>query len=163
MAPAALARRLGHTGWVENAADGWRLQTRLRPGQSLVDRDGRLWRWDGFVRIGAGSSATAEQLRQRNRLDQLECEIARAGAQARQAGAEAARRRAERETAAAAERAAAGKLRAAEERLARARQAEAELSRRGLAVDAKLAAVVETIDKIGAELAELATADRRGR
>ena len=53
MAPAALARRLGHTGWVENAADGWRLQTRLRPGQSLVDRDGGLWRWDGFVRIGA--------------------------------------------------------------------------------------------------------------
>ena len=157
MAPAALARRLGHTGWVENAADGCRLQARLRPGQSLVDRDGRLWRWDGFVRNGAGSNATAEQLRQRNRLDQLKCEIARAGAQARQAGAETARRRAERERAAAAERTAAGTLRSAGERLTRARQAESELSRRTLAVDAKLAAAVETIDKIGAELAELAT------
>jgi len=120
MAPAALARRLGHTGWVKNAADGCRLQARLRPGQSLVDRDGRLWRWDGFVRNGAGSNATAEQLRQRNRLDQLKCEIARAGAQARQDGAETARRRAERERAAAAARTAAGTLQSAGERLTRA-------------------------------------------
>ena len=73
------------------------------------------------------------------------------------AAAEAARRRAEREIAAAAERAAAGQLRAAEERLARARQAEAELSRRGLAAEAKLAALVEAIEKIGADLAELET------
>ena len=57
MAPPALARRLAHTGWVESAADGWRLQPGFGPGQSLVDRDGGLWRWDGFVRIGAGSSA----------------------------------------------------------------------------------------------------------
>ncbi len=122
-----------------------------------MDRDGRLWRWDGFVRVGAGSSAAAEQLRQRNRLEQLAGEIAEAREQTQHAGAEAARRRAERETAAAAERAAAGQLRAAEERLARARQAEAELSRRGLAAGAKLAAVVETIEKIAADLAELAT------
>ena len=156
MAPAALARRLGHTGWVENAADGWRLQARLRPGQSLVDRDGRLWRWDGFVRIGAGSSATAEQLRQRNRLEQLECEIA---------GRERKRGRPARRP-----RAAGPSARrppppsAPPPDIARRRgTAGARAPSRGRAVssrprvDAKLAAVVEIIDKIGTELAELAT------
>ncbi len=155
--PAVLARRLAHAGWVETATDGWRMQPLLGPGQSLVDRQGRLWRWDGFVRVGTGSSAAAEQLRQRNRLEQLAGEIAEARVQAEQAGAEAARRRAERESAAATERAAAGRLRAADERLARARQAETELSRRGLAAGAKLSVVVETVEKVAADLAELAT------
>ena len=59
------------------------MQPLLGPGQRLVDRDGRLWRWDGFVRIGGGSSAAAEQLRQRNRLEQLAGEIAEARAQTR--------------------------------------------------------------------------------
>ncbi len=155
--PAAVARRLALAGWVENPADGWRLQPLLAPGQRLVDRDGRLWRWDGLVRIGTGSSAAAEQLRHRNRFEQLAGEIAEARAQTRHAAAEAARCRAEHENAAAAERAAAGQLRAAGERFARAREAKAELSHRGFAAEAKLAAVVETIEKIGADLAELAT------
>src|SRR5207302_454204 len=45
-APAALGRRLGQAGWVDSEDAGWQLQPRLQPGQSLVDRDGRLWRWD---------------------------------------------------------------------------------------------------------------------
>ncbi|MGD9615451.1 MAG: chromosome segregation protein SMC [Alphaproteobacteria bacterium] len=156
-APAALARCLAHAGWVETAAEGWRLQARLSPGQSLVDRDGRLWRWDGFVRIGAAASAAAEQLRQRNRLEQLQSEIAEARTQAQQAGERAAHCRAQRETAAAAERAAAVRLRPAEELLARARHAETELSRRGLAAEAKLTAIVEAIDRITTDLTESAT------
>jgi chromosome segregation protein len=154
-APAALARRLAHAGWVENTADGWRLQPLLGPGQGLVDREGRLWRWDGFVRIGAGPSAAAEQLRQRNRLEQLATEIAEARRQAQLAGGEVVHSRAGRETAAAAEHTAARQWRSAEERLVRARQTEAELSRRGLAAEAKLAAVVEMIQKIGADLGEI--------
>jgi chromosome segregation protein len=153
--PPALARRLARTGWVASAADGWRLQPLLDAGQSLVDRDGHLWRWDGFTRPTPGSAATAEQLRQRNRLAQLAKEIAVATAEARRAGEHAAAARAERDAAQAAERDAVAVLRAAEERLARARAAEAELIRQRLAAETRLAAVAETVERLAGELAEL--------
>ena len=160
-APPALARRLARTGWVASAADGWRLQPLLAAGQSLVDRDGHLWRWDGFTRPTPGSAATAEQLRQRNRLAQLAEETLVAAAQSRRAGDAAVAARAERDAAAGAERDAVAALRAAEERLARARAAEAELARRGLAAETRLASVALIIDKLAAEITELAaeTAD----
>jgi chromosome segregation protein len=154
-APPALARRLARSGWVDNPADGWRLQHQLDAGQSLVDRDGRLWRWDGFARPSPGSAATAEQLRQRNRLAQLTEEVDAASVDAGGAGAIAAAARAERDAALAAERNAVAALRAAEERLLRARNADAELARRGLAAETRLAAVADSIDKLNAELAEL--------
>jgi chromosome segregation protein len=154
-APPALTRRLAHTGIVEAAADGWRLQPLLAAGQSLVDRDGRLWRWDGFVRAAAAVGATAERLRQRNRLDQLTGEIAAASRTAAAAGDAAAAERARRDAAAIAERAAVAALRAAEERLARERSAEAELTRDGLAAETRLAALTEAVDKLRADLAEL--------
>ncbi len=147
-APPALARRLARTGWVASAADGWRMQPLLEAGQSLVDRDGHLWRWDGFTRPTPGSAATAEQLRQRHRLAQLAEEITRATAEARRTAEQADAARAERDAVAA--------QRVAEERLARARAAEAELTRSGLNAETRLAAVAETIEKLGTELAELA-------
>jgi chromosome segregation protein len=155
-APPALARRLARTGWVASAADGWCLQPLLAAGQSLVDRDGHLWRWDGFTRPTPGSAATAEQLRQRNRLAQLAAETLVAAAQSRRAGEAAAAARAERDAAAGAERDAVAALRASEERLARARAAEAELARRGLAAETRLASLVEIIEKLAAEITELA-------
>ncbi len=154
-APPVLARRLAHTGWVDNEADGWRLQPLLSAGQSLVDRDGRLWRWDGFARLAPGSAATAEQLRQRNRLAQLADEIEAAADGARRTGAQAQAARAERDAAAAAERDAIAVLRAAEERLAGARAVEAELARNGLMAETRLAGISATIDKLTGELAEL--------
>src|SRR5207245_739335 len=75
-APAALARSLAQAGWVENEEAGRNLQPNLMPGQRLVDRDGRLWRWDGFVSIGSAPSPAAEQLRYGNRLAVLDSEIA---------------------------------------------------------------------------------------
>ena len=155
-APPALARRLAHSGWVDSADDGWRLQRLLGPGQSLVDRDGRLWRWDGFARTNAGAGATAEVLRQRNRLVQVEAEIASAAADVERLAVAAASKLRLNEAAAEAEREAAAVLRAAEERLAQVGHAEAELSRRSLAAEARLAAVDETIERLGAELAEAA-------
>ncbi len=157
-APPALARRLMRTGWVASETDGWRLQPLLEAGQSLVDRDGHLWRWDGFTRPTPGSAATAEQLRQRNRLAQLAEEIAVAAADSRRAGEQAVAARAERDAASAAERAAVAALRTAEERLARARAAEAELARRGLAAETRLASVTDTIEKLAGEIAEFAEA-----
>ncbi len=158
--PPALGRRLSHTGWVECEADGWRLQTQLAAGQSLVDRDGRLWRWDGFARPTPGSAATAERLRQRNRLNQLTAELETAEVGARRAGENALAARAGREAAAAAERNAIAALRAAEDRLARARAAEAELTRRSLAAETRLAGLSETIERLSGELGELVAQTR---
>ena len=155
-APRALARRLEQTGWVDSEAAGWELQRHLLPGQRLVDRDGRLWRWDGFARLTPASPATAEQLRQRNRLTALTGDIETASTVSQKAAESAAAARETREAAAAAERGAIAALRASEQCLADARAADAELTRRGLTAETRLAAIGEAIAKLGDELRELA-------
>jgi chromosome segregation protein len=154
-APDALARRLTQTGLVATEAEGWALQTQLAAGQSLVDRDGRLWRWDGFARTAPGDGGTAEQLRQRNRLIAISEEIASAEAhsQAREAAATIARDASTQ--AGVAEREAAAALRRAEDALALRRNADIELSRRALAAETRLAAIVDATDKLTAELTEI--------
>jgi chromosome segregation protein len=154
-APPALGRRLTQTGLVADEATGWALQPRLTAGQNLVDRNGSLWRWDGFARIGPGDGGTAEQLRQRNRLAVVSREIAGTEKQSRAREDDAAAASARSAEAAAAERAAATALRNTEDLLARRRAAEAELARRALGTEGRLAAVIDTADKLAAELAEL--------
>ncbi len=69
--PPVLHRRLSQIGVVESAAQGEALHASLRPGQRLVDKDGALWRWDGY-RISAGApTPAATRLGQRNRLSAL--------------------------------------------------------------------------------------------
>jgi chromosome segregation protein len=160
-APAALARRLGQAGWVDSETAGWELQPQLRPGQSLVDRDGRLWRWDGFTRLAPATSGTAEKLRQRNRLTTLTGEIDGASASAREAAELATAARAAREAAGAAERAAVAELRDSEEHLATVRAAEAELTRRGLAAETRLAALQDAIGKLGGDLGDITAETER--
>ncbi|HZK90832.1 MAG TPA: chromosome segregation protein SMC [Stellaceae bacterium] len=163
-APPALARRLTQAGMVASEAEGRELQPRLAAGQSLVDRDGRLWRWDGFARLAPGDGGAAEQLRQRNRLAAMTGELTAAEQESRARDAAAGAARAEAEAAAAAERDAAAALRRAEEALARHRNAEAELSRRALGAEARLAALTDAADKLAAELAEIeAQAAETGR
>ncbi|MGH7046037.1 MAG: hypothetical protein ACREE2_06560 [Stellaceae bacterium] len=71
-APAALARSLAQAGWVDSVACGRTLQSRLLPGQRLVDREGRLWLgwvhalWKGPVVRGA-PPRTAEPARRAGR------------------------------------------------------------------------------------------------
>jgi chromosome segregation protein len=72
---ALLKRRLDQIGLVE-AADGARLMAQLRPGQRLVTKSGGLWRWDGFVAAADAPTAAAERLAQKNRLAELEAELA---------------------------------------------------------------------------------------
>jgi len=155
-APAALTRLLAQAGWVDSEDLGWQLQPRLSPGQSLVDRDGRLWRWDGFIRLAAGPSAAAQQLRHRNRLGSLAEEVAIAKAASERAVADAATARAERASAAASEHAAVAALRAGEESLSRARAGEAELTRRAIEAETRLTALGEAVDKFRAELDDIA-------
>ena len=154
-APPALARRLGQAGLVASEAEGWALQAGLAAGQSLVDRDGRLWRWDGFARVAPGDGGAAEQLRQRNRLAAIAAEIAVAETESQARDAAAATAIAHAQALAVAEREAAATLRRAEEALARQRAAEAELSRRALGAETRLAALAEAAEKLAAELAEL--------
>ena len=63
---ACLAEIIGERGRSEAEA----AQTSLLPGQMLVSKSGKLWRWDGLIRKGEASSE-AEHLRQRQRLGQL--------------------------------------------------------------------------------------------
>ncbi len=142
-APPALSRRLAAAGWVDDAAAGRRLQRDLAPGQLLVGRDGALWRWDGFTRLSARPSAAAEHLRHRNRLTLLAGEIAAAADEARSAEAKAAAAAAARQAAGEAERLARLRLGEAERGLARARAAEAEITRRALVAQTRLAAAAE--------------------
>jgi chromosome segregation protein len=154
-APPALDRRLTQAGLVADEATGWALQERLAAGQSLVDRNGSLWRWDGFARIGPSDGGAAEQLRRRNRLTAIAVEIASAEAEAQARDAASTAARGQSAEAATAEREAAAALRRAEDLLARHRAAKAELSRRALETESRLAAIVDTADKLTAELAEL--------
>ena len=154
-APTALGRSLAFAGWVDSEAEGRALQLRLTPGQRLVDRDGRLWRWDGFTRGAPSASAAAQHLRNKNRLDVLAGAIATAAAVDRSAAAEAAAAVAGRKDAAENDRGARARLRDAEAALARTRAAQTELAGRALATQTRLDAAAETIAKLGADLAEV--------
>ena len=57
------------------------------PGQILVTRDGALWRWDGLTRQPGVPSAAAIRLEQRNRLEQVERDLALANRAAESAAA----------------------------------------------------------------------------
>ncbi|WP_375449742.1 chromosome segregation protein SMC [uncultured Devosia sp.] len=72
-----LKRRLDQIGLVHEA-DGPGLMRALKPGQRLVTLEGALWRWDGFVAAADAPSAAAQRLAQRNRLAELDEDIARA-------------------------------------------------------------------------------------
>jgi chromosome segregation protein len=151
-APPALARTLAFAGWVEDGIDGRALQPHLAPGQRLVDRAGRLWRWDGFTRLAAGGAGAAQQLRHRNRLETLAGEIAAARAASQAAAAGLAAAAGGRRDAAEADRVARVQLREAEAALAQARAAETELAGRALATETRLEAVAETVAKLAPDL-----------
>jgi len=70
-----LGRVLGQIGVVE-LADGPRLMKGLAAGQRLVTLEGDLWRWDGLVAQSDAPTAAAQRLAQRNRLAELDAEIA---------------------------------------------------------------------------------------
>jgi chromosome segregation protein len=158
-APPALARSLAYAGWVESEEAGCRLQRDLAPGQRVVDRQGRLWRWDGFTRIAPGPSPAAELLRHKNRLVGLGHEIARVEEDYRAAEQSAAAACAARQRAAEADRLTRSELRAAEEAVAAARSAEAESARRALIMETRVAAAEAATEAVAADLAEARAQD----
>jgi chromosome segregation protein len=76
-APSALNRLLNTTG-VVFPDQGAGLQSDLHPGQRLVSPRGDLWRWDGYAASAESESPGAIRLAQRNRLTELESELATA-------------------------------------------------------------------------------------
>ncbi len=70
-APDALAARLSQCGLVDEG-QGDAIQSQLRPGQRLVSKKGKLWRWDGFIRTPDAPLPAAERLEQKNRLESAE-------------------------------------------------------------------------------------------
>src|SRR5690606_12320362 len=76
-APRELARRLAQIGIVDGD-QGSHLQSLLKTGQRLVNRKGALWRWDGFTASADAPTAAAQRLAQKNRLLELDAEMATA-------------------------------------------------------------------------------------
>ncbi|GBQ04810.1 coiled-coil domain-containing protein [Saccharibacter floricola] len=74
-APKVLSRALSSVFLVDDPKQGETLQSQLAPGQSLVSREGHVWRWDGFVRSHKAPSAETIRLEQQQRLRSLEKEI----------------------------------------------------------------------------------------
>ncbi|WP_375567025.1 chromosome segregation SMC family protein [Oceaniradius stylonematis] len=147
----ALARRLAQIGVVADEAEGETLAARLAPGQRLVTRDGALWRWDGYRAAADAPTAAAQRLSQKNRLAELEREIAAArshhdAVKGRIADAETATA-----TAVDAERAARNAVRAAQDEARSAREALAAAERAAGDLTRRRAVVEESLQHLASD------------
>jgi chromosome segregation protein len=152
--PAALNRRLSQTGLVADEATGKRLQLSLAAGQSLVTRDGALWRWDGYTAKAEAPTAAATRLEQRNHLADLRKALPEASSKTVTLEA-AFRKTCDRaEAVAAEERAARERLDAAFGAVTAARDGKAELAQRAAAAVSRLSALAETAERLTGEISE---------
>jgi len=162
-APGVLARALGQIGLVESEEAGEALQPRLRTGQSLVTRDGALWRWDGFTMRAGTPTAAAVRLTQRNRLAEARARLAEAEQAARAAQTDREQAAAAEARAAAAEQQARTARREAEQGLERARAAEASLRAQATAASTRMAGIDEQLARAVTERQEAESRLAEGR
>ena len=143
-APPALDIRLRHTGLV--ASDqGETLQRSLRPGQSLVSREGEIWRWDGLhVAADHAESDAAKRVAARSRIACLEAEIDVARHEARMAEARADKSSSARMESAAEAGRARATMRKAEATLAECAKTQARAQNRLDLAEARLGALLDT-------------------
>jgi chromosome segregation protein len=147
--PPALARSLSRVGLVEDAAAA--AAADLAPGQTLVSRDGAVWRWDGYaVRAGAPTAA-AVRLQQRNRLAGVRSALREAEAATEAARATRADADAEERAAAGAEQQARQARREAEQTIERVRSAAATLRAQAATAETRLAGLDEQIARLQPE------------
>ncbi|MCI0753765.1 AAA family ATPase [Roseomonas vastitatis] len=151
-APPELARALSQVGLLENVAPGAALQPALAPGQSLVTRDGALWRWDGHGIQAGAPSPGAVRLTQRNRLRAADAALLQAAAAARTAAAGAETAKAAEARAGGAEAAARAARTQAEAMLSRSRDAEAALATAAARAESRLAALEPQLERLEVEL-----------
>jgi chromosome segregation protein len=155
-APPVLTRRLGQIGIIENASAAATLATSLLPGQRLVSRDGALWRWDGFTVAAGAPTVAAQRLRQRNRLAQLKEELAEADSVVAELQEKLEAAVAAAAAAAQAEAAARQAMRDSLSRLGEARDRHNKLVQRDAAIQSRLAALIESEDRLAGDLADAA-------
>ena len=74
-APEQLKLALSQIGVVDNDAAGHNSAAKLKPGQSLVSRDGAYWRWDGLYMQATAADSHAIQLRQKNKFEELSVQL----------------------------------------------------------------------------------------
>ncbi|MES2729573.1 MAG: chromosome segregation protein SMC [Pseudomonadota bacterium] len=72
VAPQALARALSLIGVVEDTKDVATLLPQLQIGQILVNKEGHVWRWDGYASRRTQADAASVLLTQKNRLQALD-------------------------------------------------------------------------------------------
>ena len=157
-APTALTARLALTGIAGDPAAAAAAQSSLAAGMRIVTRDGGMWRWDGFVQTPGAPSSAAIRLERRNRLTELDRQLAE-----RRGALDVARSKAEHaaETLAEAEEAveiARRARNAASDALSKAKSAAAAIEARVAAVDTKLAALDDGAARLAGEREEAVTA-----
>ena len=72
--PDVLDRRLSQIGIVEGMI-GNKTIDKLKQGQRIVNKDGFVWRWDGFVSSDKSNISSADRLNQLNKLKQLKHQL----------------------------------------------------------------------------------------
>jgi chromosome segregation protein len=152
-APAELARRLSQIGLVK-AEDAERLRDRLQASQTLVTREGAVWRWDGYTASRDAPSAAALRLSQRNRLSELESLRAEKSAELQRLKDAFEQKRTEAQAAVEAERNARRDWQAAEEALATARREQSEQARRSAERNSELAALTAAAERLETDVEE---------
>jgi chromosome segregation protein len=155
-APAALIRRLSRIAVAEGSETAESLHATLGPGQRLVSRDGGMWRWDGFTVAAGTPTVAAQRLEQRNRLAALSAEMAEAEADFSVLQEALTTAAAASLAAAEADRAARHAMREALSLVAGARERHNTLIQRDAAAQSRLAALIESEERLAADLDEAA-------
>ena len=155
--PHALSRTLSQIGVVESAAIAEQLMSELQPGQCLVTLDGGAWRWDGLVVTPHAENAAAIRLQQKNRLADLDVEIAATQIQLDTARQALNQSKEERTSIIDAVNAARQASRSAEENLNNLRRQHAKLSNQLTEVTSRLASLTTSIEDTTQEAEALST------
>ncbi len=72
--PDVLNRRLSQIGLIEGIASN-KVIEELKQGQRIVNKDGFVWRWDGFVSSEKSNISSADRLNQLNKLKELKSNL----------------------------------------------------------------------------------------
>src|SRR5215470_120037 len=153
VAPSEMARRLAQIGVVDRA-QGAELAKQLKPGQRLVSREGDLWRWDGFAVAANAPTGAARRLAERNRLNDIEAEVAMARAELETRRHTVALAQGEVATAAEAEASFRTRWRDQQHEADAARDAHTQAERENARVAARHSALAEGIARLGTNRAE---------
>ena len=150
----ALIRRLSQVGVVNNSETGRRLAPELKQGQRLVALDGSFWRWDGYTASSDAPAAAAVRLEQRNRLNAVRSELARAKSLANDAEDTQFTAKAGLDQATSQEGEAKDRVRLAEAHLSSAQNHHGQVRQKTVETDSKLAALREASTRVLKDLTE---------